>query len=85
MAEYVPGFESDNWYGFFAPAGTPREIVARINDEARKALNSPDVLKVMEKEGAEPVGSTPEELALKLQNEVQRYGKIIRAANIRAD
>ena len=85
MGEHIPGFESDNWYGFFVPAGTPREIIVRLNAESLKALKSPEVLDAMRKEGADPVGSTPEELATKLKREVDRYGKIIKAANIRAE
>jgi len=85
MADTLPDFESDNWYGFFVPAGTPKEIVARINEEARKALRSSAVLEVMAREGAEPVGSTPEELASKLEREVQRYGKVIKAAGVKPD
>jgi tripartite-type tricarboxylate transporter receptor subunit TctC len=85
MAEFVPGFESDNWYGFFVPAGTPNEIIVRLNSEALKALQSAEVLDAMRKDGAEPVGSTPGELAAKLRREVDRYTKIIKSARIRSD
>ena len=78
MGESIPGFESDNWYAFFVPAGTPREIVARLNGEALKALKSPEIIDAMKKEGADPTGSTPEELAAKLRREVDRYSKIIK-------
>jgi tripartite-type tricarboxylate transporter receptor subunit TctC len=85
IAESIPGFESDNWYGFFVPAGTPKEIIARLNSEALKALKSSEVLEAMRREGADPVGSTPEELAVKLVREVERYAKIIKAGNIRPE
>src|ERR1043166_2242231 len=85
IADSIPGFESDNWYGFFVPAGTPKEIIARLNSEALKALKSSEVLEAMRREGADPVGSTPEELAVKLVREVERYAKIIKAGNIRPE
>ena len=85
MASFYPGFEADNWYGFFFPAGTPKEVVARMNAEALKALKTHEVLVFMAKEGADPVGSTPEELGLQFKREVERYAKVIKAANIQAE
>ena len=85
MASFYPGFEADNWYGLFFPAGTPKDIVARMNAEALKALKSPEVLEFMAREGADPVGSTPEELGAQFKREVERYAKVIRAANIQAE
>ncbi len=85
MAETLPGFESDNWYAFFVPAGTPKEIVAKLNAETLKALKSPDVIDYMVKDGADPVGSSPEALAASFRREVEKYGKLIRAANIKVE
>lgn len=85
MASLYPGFESDNWYAMFFPAGTPKEIVAKMNAEVIKALKQPDVQEFMAKEGGEPVGSTPEELASYFKREVAKYAKVIKAANIRVD
>jgi tripartite-type tricarboxylate transporter receptor subunit TctC len=85
MAESIPGYESDNWYAFFAPAGTPPEVVARLNREVLKALKAPEVIDLMKKEGADPTGSTPDELAAKLKREVGRYSAIVRAARVRID
>jgi len=85
MASFYPGFEADNWYGFFFPGGTPSEIVARMNAEALKALKAKEVLEFMAKEGADPVGSTPEELGQQFKREVERYAKVIKAANIQAE
>ncbi len=85
MSSVYPGFEADNWYAFFFPAGTPPEIVARMNAEALKALKSQEVIGFMAKEGADPVGSTPAELGLQFKREVERYAKVIRAANIQAE
>lgn len=85
MNTFYPGFEADNWYGMFVPTGTPKDVIARINAEILKALKSPDVLQFMAKEGADPVGSTPEELAAQLAREVERYAKVIKAANIQGE
>ena len=80
-----PGFESTNWYGIFAPAGTPAAIVNKISREIAGAIQLPDVREFMAREGAEPVGSTPQEFAAFFKNEVDRYAQVIRSANIRAD
>lgn len=85
MASLYPGFESDNWYAIFVPAGTPREIIAKINSEIIKALKSPEIRNFMEKEGADPVGSTPEELAAYFKREVDKYAKVIKTGNIQVD
>jgi tripartite-type tricarboxylate transporter receptor subunit TctC len=80
MNDTVKGFESDNWYGLFLPAGTPREIISRFHGEMMKVLKDPDVRSLMEKESAEPIGSTPEEFAVYFKREVDKYAKVIRAS-----
>ncbi|HEY9447124.1 MAG TPA: tripartite tricarboxylate transporter substrate binding protein [Burkholderiales bacterium] len=85
MESLYPGFESDNWYAMFLPAGTPKEIIAKLNAEIVKALKAPDVEAFMAKEGGEPVGSTPDELAAYFKREVAKYAKVIKAGNIHAD
>ena len=82
MNSIYPGFEVDNWYAMFFPAGTPKPIVDKMNSEIRKALQSKDVLEFMAREGADPVGSTPEELSALFKREIGKYAKIIKAANI---
>ena len=82
MASIYPGFEADNWYAMFLPAGAPKAIVNMLNGEIKKALNSPDVLDFMSREGADPVGSSPEELSAYFKREIQKYAKVIRAGNI---
>jgi tripartite-type tricarboxylate transporter receptor subunit TctC len=82
MLSMFPGFESDNWYAMFLPAGTPRDIVAKLNAEIVKALKADDVRGFIIKEGGDPVGSTPEELASYFKREVEKYAKIIKAGNI---
>jgi tripartite-type tricarboxylate transporter receptor subunit TctC len=69
----------------FLPGGTPKDVVAKLHAETVKALASPDVKEFLTKDGAEAVGSTPEELAAFFRREVAKYAKVIAAANVRAD
>ncbi|MBY0266056.1 MAG: tripartite tricarboxylate transporter substrate binding protein [Burkholderiales bacterium] len=85
MVSMFPGFEADNWYGMFFPKGTPKEIVAKLNSEILKALKASDVNEFIRREGGEPVGSTPEELASYFKRESDKYAKVIKAANVLAD
>jgi len=80
-----PGVECDQWYAMFLPAGAPRDILARLHGETVKALALPEVRDYLIKDGAEPVGSTPEELATFFQREVAKYAKIIAIGKIQAD
>ena len=85
LASLYPGFEATNWYGIFAPAGTPAAVVGKLNQEMARAIQLPDVREFMAREGADPVGSTPQEFAAFFRKEVDRYAQVIRAANIRAE
>jgi tripartite-type tricarboxylate transporter receptor subunit TctC len=85
MASIYPGFESDNWYAMFFPGGTPKEIVAKLNAEILKALKAGDIREFMSREGADPVGSSPEELTAYFKKEVDKYAKIIEARKIKID
>lgn len=81
----VPGFENVTWYGMFAPAKTPREIVAKLNREVVRILAEPEMAQRLAGQGAEPRSSTPDELAKFMQVESARWKKVIKAANIRLD
>ena len=81
----LPGYEASSWYGVLAPAGTPREIVARLNAELVKALAQPEVRTSLLAEGAEPIGGTPEQFAAHIGSEKERLGKLIREAKIRLE
>ena len=81
----LPGYEASSWYGILAPAGTRRDIVARLNSELVKALDQPDVRASLLAEGAEPVGGTPEQFAAHIRSEKERLGKLIRDAKIRLE
>ena len=85
LATLYPGFESTNWYAFFAPAGTPEAIVSKISQEIARAIRLPDVREFMAREGAEPVGSTPQEFTAFFRSEVSRYAQVIKSANIRLE
>ena len=85
MASIYPGFESDNWYAMFFPAGTPKPIVDKLNAEIAKALKSKDIQEFMPREALDAVASSPEELAANFRREIARYAKIIKAANIKLD
>ena len=81
----LPGYEASSWYGVLAPAGTPREIVARLNAELVKALAQPEVRTSLLAEGAEPIGGSPEQFAAHIRSEMERLGKLIREAKIRLE
>jgi len=85
LASIYPGFECDQWYAMFVPAGTPKDVIARLHAETVKAINSAEMRDILTKDGAEPVGSTPEELAALFNREVPRYAKIIASAKVQAD
>jgi tripartite-type tricarboxylate transporter receptor subunit TctC len=81
----LPGYELSGWYAVFVPGNTPKPIVDRLNAELVKALKLPDVRARFALIGAEPVGSSPQELANTLKTETVRWAKIVRERNIKAD
>ncbi len=81
----VPGMEFGNWFGVFAPAGTPPEIVQRLNRELNAVIRAPDVVDRLEKAGAEPAGGTPEQFAKTYRDESENWKVVIQRANIKAD
>lgn len=85
MASLYPGYETDNWYAMFFPAGTPRAMVTKMNAEIVKALRSPEVRDFIVKEGGDPVGSTPEQLATYYAREINKYAKVIKIGNVQPE
>jgi tripartite-type tricarboxylate transporter receptor subunit TctC len=81
----VPGFDVFSWFGFFVPAKTPPDIVARINADTNAALAYASVKSRFEELGATPRGSTPEQLAAFLKSEVDKWGPVIQEAKIRVE
>ena len=83
IAETVPGFDVFSWFGFFVPVKTPREVIAKINADSNAALAYPSVKQQFENLGAIPKGSTTAELAAFLQSEIEKWGPVIRDAQIK--
>ncbi len=81
----VPGYEYTTWYGIFAPAKTPRTLIARLNAEIVKAMETPDIKDRFTALGGDPDPGTPEELRAYMANESAKWAKIIKAANIRIE
>jgi len=73
------------WYGVVAPAGTPKDVIVRLNREIVKAMNTPDVRDKFAQQGVDPAASTPEEFAEFIRTEVARWGKVIRTAGIKLE
>ena len=78
-------FVSDAWYGVLVPAGTPKDIVARLNAEIQRVLALPDVKKNLDLQGAEPMGNTPEQFAEHIRKDLARWTKVAREANVKLD
>lgn len=85
IQETVPGFQVVNWYGMAAPAGTPKEVLARWHSEIAKVLAMPEIREKMQGMGTDPVGSSPEEFAQFMKLETAKWARIIRDAQIRPD
>src|SRR5580704_3832452 len=86
MAEAgYPDIEFDNWFGVFVPAGTPGEIITRLNREIARSTALPNVREQLVALGFDPVGSTPEEFSKQIKVELEKWTRVIRAANIKAE
>jgi tripartite-type tricarboxylate transporter receptor subunit TctC len=82
VGETIPGFESTSWQGYFVPAGTPREVVLRLQQEMAKVVKLPDVIERLKTGGNEGVGSTPEEFDRVFRSDIVKFAKIIADAKI---
>jgi tripartite-type tricarboxylate transporter receptor subunit TctC len=81
----LPGYDAGTWYGLLAPAGTPGEIIARLNAETVKILRTDDMKKRMLAEGGEIVGGTPEDFAAVIKRDIEKWTKVVAASGARAD
>ncbi len=81
----VPGYEMVLWIGVFAPAGTPREIVSKLNAEVVRIVRLPDIRAELAGMGVDPVGNTSEQMAEWIRREIARFGPVVKAANIQAE
>lgn len=81
----VPGYEMAPWIGVFAPAGTPKNIVDRLNAEVNKALAQPDIVQKLEAQALDPWPSTPQELDARLKTDFDKYAKLIRMSGAKIE
>ena len=80
----VPGYEASSWFAFLAPAGTPKQIVTRLNAEALRALHKPDISENLIRQGMDPAGSTPAEADAYLRSEIAKWTRVVKEAGIKA-
>ena len=85
IGETLKGYEASTWYGLLAPAGTPRPVVTALHAELVKIIAVAETRERLLAQGFEPVGSTPEEFAAYIKAEIAKWGKVIKAAGIKAD
>lgn len=81
----VPGFDTSTWFGMLAPAGTPKEIVSRLGGGLRKIVQMPDVRERLVSQGADPIGSTPEDFRAHIKAEIAKWGRAVQASGARVD
>ena len=81
----LPGYQSISWLALFAPAGTPKDIVNKVSAESVRILKLPDVKERLLAQGAEPIGSTPEQLAATLAADIAKYAKVIRESGYKPE
>lgn len=81
----LPGFDAGVWYAYLAPAGTPKDIVAKLNTEILRAASYPEFRRVLANAAIEPIGSTPEELARFMKSEIVKWAKVVKEANVQVD
>lgn len=81
----VPGYEAAQWWGLVAPAGTSREIIARLNKDVVSVLHTQDIYARLAKDGAEVVAGSPDEFGILLRTEVAKWAKVVKSAGIKAD
>jgi tripartite-type tricarboxylate transporter receptor subunit TctC len=85
ISETLPGYECVVSYFLLAPAGTPEDIIAKLHAESAKALKQPDVVERLARDGADPVGNTPQETTRYIASEIDKWGKAVKASGARAD
>lgn len=85
LGEHVSGYVVDGWAGMWAPAGTPRDVVSRLNQSALRILKSPDVLERLRAGGAEPAPSTPDEFARVIARDIDTWSRVVKTGNIKVN
>jgi len=85
VGETVPGYAVDGWAGMWAPAGTPKDIIARLNRSVAQILRRPDVQERLRASGADPTPSTPEAFAQLIARDIATWTKVVKAGNIQIE
>jgi tripartite-type tricarboxylate transporter receptor subunit TctC len=85
IAETLPGFESAAWFAIVAPPKTPQVVVDKINADVNEALRQSDIVQRLTQLSAEPIGGTPQATAAYMREEIERWHKVIKAANVKLD
>ncbi len=85
IAESLPGYEFIAWFILAAPKGTPREVIAALNEHFRKALNAPETIKRLEADGIDVIGSTPEQAGATMETELKKWASVIRERGMKAE
>ena len=81
----IKGAEAVTWFGFLAPAATPKDVIAKLNAAFNKALQEPALRKKLGDEGADPLGGTPEQFAALIKSDIPRWGKVVKDSGVRID
>lgn len=82
IAESFPGYDVSSWYGLFAPAGTPPDVLLRLQREVAEVLKTPEVTKQYETNGFVPVGNTPDEFAAQVAADVKKWAEVVKEADV---
>jgi tripartite-type tricarboxylate transporter receptor subunit TctC len=85
VAETLPGYEVELWFGAFTPKGTPQPIIDRLNGAINKVIEAPDVKKSLEKEGMVPTGGPPQRFNERVRRDYERWLKVVQAANLKPE
>lgn len=81
----VPGFEASGWFGVLAPAGTPKDIIGKLNTQIERVLGTPEMSERLKSEGAAAIGGPPEKFGAFIRDEINKWAKVVQASGARAD
>jgi tripartite-type tricarboxylate transporter receptor subunit TctC len=81
----VPGYEVTSWYGALVPAGTPQDVIRKLNADFVRTIRIPEVTEKMVEAGADPVANSPEQFAAFIQAELKKWAKVVQASGARVE
>ena len=85
MPTRCPGYAAETWFGIFAPAATPRDIVTKVNADIVRIVRQRDVKDLLSAQGADPVGNTPEAFTAYVRAEIDKWAQVIKRAGVKAE